>query len=1373
MTLLRKLAARVSVIAVCLAIMLQCGLAQKSVAPADAEHTRQVLIANARALEARGRPDMAIQLWQQILLSDPNNTQALAGLARDYKLSGSVKESDQTLNKLRAINPNDPAIAEIEALPTTHAQNDLLRQAGDLARQGKNDEAMNVYRQLYGDHPPDGDIALAYYETMYGATGGKEAAVAGMRGLVKRNPGDPSFAIELGRMLTYDPRTRSEGIHILVEHPLDPDARDALRQALIWNSANPATAPELRAYLRAHPEDSEIAHRLREDEAKLARMNSGLARTPDERAAFAALNARRLDDAEKRFTAILQGNLNDGPAEAGMGFVRMQEQNFGGAISYLTQAEQNGARSAAIETALATSRFWFTMSEASQAFDANQFDVAAEKYRAALAMRPSSPEALNGLAGLLIKEEHYQQAVDIYGELLRVEPANTEAWRGLFISYARDGQNQQALDVARRFPPRVRVVMEQDPEYLRTLATIYESEGRHGDAQKVLAKALALPFPDDGMKLKEDTRLQYAGILMAANRFSQAAVLYTQILNDDPSNISAWMGLVSAHHQLGQDSQALADVERMPPASYETALSDPNFLAMLGSIYQQANQLEIAQSLLERSVRLQTAAGGQPGMQLEMELAGIYLQRGDTDKAYPIYRRILTAHPDRQDAWKGLIATLQATNHTGEALEELGYIPPDVRKQLENDPDFVETEAGIYASAGDTKDALVYMDRVRRYFAQQRQVMPPSLAIQYAWLLYNTANDRALYPTLMQLGSRGDLTPAQRETVQTIWANWAVRRAGAAIDNNDNQRAVEILEAAMLAFPDNLQVRWVLAGGYMRTAQYRQALALYKELPMDDASAEQYQGAIGAALAANDRTTAETWLRQAFKRYPNDYRVLGMAARYEQARGDNERAADYWRAAIKAMPANSPTDRLAHDLAYPDQDNSPHKAVTAGDLQQLLNPDYVSSTQRFPKTVMLPPLPAYGPDPYMGRAPVAIVPAASAPPMEPSVPATTEIPVPQADPAAVNNTLGSSPETQNSPSASPAASAASPAPGKTPPAHHARRSTHAQQSSGPTSYTGQVHLPPSEEFITSTDADKPPVQAAPAPPAQPVYIPPPPAENQSPRQTAPPTQPPAQTPPVQQAPKVFIPAPKDSSHPAQPLVHPAFPISTEPIRGQAAAVQAQFAQQDTDAQLTQGDVQIRQLGNVPVLGPDQNGGPAVASVAPILNGTTPILDAVQYTPSAQEAATGAYSAQKPQPNQTSPNQAAPPPPPSGKRHRKKKGSQPAANTANTTQTQTVPTLSTAPSEQNPAQPPVQEAQPPEAQQAPTQSNPGGLTDEQLEERNLPPLRGPWVRVQREPQPISPRDEANNNCKHWRAAIAVGWAAPASLTTAAAAPDMTA
>ena len=35
----------------------------------------------------------------------------------------------------------------------------------------------------------------------------------------------------------------------------------------------------------------------------------------------------------------------------------------------------------------------------------------------------------------------------------------------------------------------------------------------------------------------------------------------------------------------------------------------------------------------------------------------------------------------------------------------------------------------------------------------------------------------------------------------------------------------------------------------------------------------------------------------------------------------------------------------------------------------------------------------------------------------------------------------------------------------------------------------------------------------------------------------------------------------------------------------------------------------------------------------------------------------------------------------------------------------------------------------------------GLTDEELEQRNLPPLRGPWIRIQRQGGPLSPRDEA--------------------------------
>ena len=547
---------------------------QRPAAASGPEKTRQTLINNAHAQENRGRPDLAVQVWQQVLFSDAKNEEALVGLARDYKLLGKTDEANAALAHLRSAYPNDPNIAKIQALSSVQAQGDQLRQAGDLARAGKNDDAMRAYRAIYGDRPPDGDIALAYYQTLYGATGGKQQAIAGIRGLMQRNPGDPRYAIILGKMLTYDPGTRAEGVRILMGHQGDPDASEGLRQALVWESDNPNSAGQLRDYLKTHPNDTELTARLKDNEQKLAQMNSGIARTPEERAAFAALNAKKLSEAEQRFNTLLQKDPKNGRAAAGMGFLRMQQNNFGGAVSYLTQAEQNGFRDKSVTDALTTSRFWFTMGEASQAVDENQLELAASKYNQALSMRAGSPEALNGLAGLYVKEEQYSHAAEVYSRLLKAQPKSADAWRGLFLSYARDGQNEKALALAVQLPPAVKTSLDRDPDYLRTLAVLYNASGRPADAQNVLAQALSLPFPQGGATLKADTRLQYAGILMEARRYSQAATLYTQILQDDATNLSAWMGLVSAHHTMGQDEASIADVEKMPPTVYEQALND-------------------------------------------------------------------------------------------------------------------------------------------------------------------------------------------------------------------------------------------------------------------------------------------------------------------------------------------------------------------------------------------------------------------------------------------------------------------------------------------------------------------------------------------------------------------------------------------------------------------------------------------------------------------------------------------------------------------------------------------------------------------------------------------------------------------------------
>jgi cellulose synthase operon protein C len=1203
-----------SMIAGCLLVALPASVAQKGPAVSPAA-TRSILEGQAHELEARGRPDMAVQLWQQILLSDPKNQEAMEGLARDYKLIGNMQKADDALSRLRSAYPNDPKIAQIEALASTRVESDQLRQAGELARQGKNEDAMRVYRKLYGDHPPDGDIALAYYQTLYGTPGGKAAAIAGMRALADRNPGDSRYPIQLGTMLTYNPDTRAEGIRLLQQHSDDPTAQRALRQALIWDAANPAAAGELAAYLHDHPQDAEIAKLLKQDQEQLAKMNSGIARTPAEVAAFAALNAHKLDDAEARFNAILREQPNNGRAAAGMGFLRMQQKNFGAAIAYLNQAEQDGFKDRTVEDALDTSRFWYTMGEATQAFNAGQFDVAAAKYREALVMKPASPEALNGLGGLFIVEKQYSSAADVYQQLVRIQPANADGWRGLFLAYAQDGESDKALNVQAHFPDAVKTAMEHDPEYLSALANIYQAQGRTAEAQRVLTLALSLPIPSNGAALETGTRLQYAGILMALQHYDRAAALYAEILGSDPNNLSAWEGLISAHHSLDQDAQAMADIHRMPSAAYESALKDSAFLALLGSIYQQANQLDVAQSLLERAVRAQQTPGGQASVQIQLQLAAIYLERNDTTRAYALYRQILTAHPGRPDAWKGLISTLLATNHDQQALEEMAMIPAPARKQLDNDVDFMQAEASAYAATGDIRHAVQYMNEVNAHYARLKMEPPANVAVQTAWLLYNTHSDRALYPALMRLGARRDLTVAERETVQDIWANWSVRRAGEAMDNSDPQNALEILDAALEAFPDNMTVRKAVAGGYVQVGHAKQAEAIYKTIPLQDASAADFAGAIGAALAANDKTQAEAWLRQALARYTSDPAVLALAARYEQARGDNQRAAAYWRASLAAMPPSSPTDRLAHELDYPAQDLKAHRAATAADLEKLLNPD----NEPFAKTTKLPPLPAYGPDPDAGSAPVVL------------------------------------------------------------------------PSSGPDQ------------------------QTAPQPAPQPA------------QQTEPAGVPPAS--------RLELPATLAAGPAAKPAAWIADQSAVRYLRAGTAP--------DGDASL-----QLRNAVFHPIAARGRMvPAPAIEQRAQGAEfAGRPQLLLAQYTPSAQEAATGAYSSPKAQTAQPAQAPQVPPAPPAAapvkkKRRRRKKAAAdqgiPAPPPA-TPPTAPVP----APGNSEPAAPNTQPQSIPEPapQTAPATSNPG-LTDEELEQRNLPPLTGPWVRVQREQRPLSPREEA--------------------------------
>jgi tetratricopeptide (TPR) repeat protein len=953
----------------------------------------RALLDRAHTQEQSGHIDLAAQTWQQVLLADPNNTEALAGLARWAKLAGNDAQAKKYLDRLQQVNPSDANISRIQGLASSKAQTAQLQQASRMAQAGHPEEALKIYRQVWGNHPPDGDWALAFYDTQASIPTERDSAISGLRELAKKYPTDARYSTTLGRILTYNPKTRAEGERVLREHPQDATAQAALRQALVWDEQNPNAAPVIREYLKQH-KDEELSRGLAESQAHQAAASKGMAQSAAEGSAFQALSANKVDEAQSRFEAILAKEPNNPRALAGLGFVRMKQGNFADAITSLERAQQNGARDKSVDTALETSRFWNNVQAGTAALNDNRFDEAIARYNAALQIRPDSPDALQGLSGTYMKAGQPAQAISVFERMVKAHSASTEAWRGLFIAQIQATQYSAALDTSRHFPPSVRDQLAQDPEYLRNLAQAYTSTGQDAEAQRVLAQALTLPFPDNGRNMKAGMRLQYAGLLVDGKRYEQAAGLYRDILNDDPTNVSAWQGLVSVQHLSGHDADAVDTVERMPPSAYDSALQDAGFLSLVAAIYQGQNHFDVAQGFLEKAAKLATDQGKGIPIPLQLQLAGIRLEENNPQAAYATYREVLLTHPDRLDAWKGLMSALHQTGHDQDAIAQMQQIPPDIRRLLEQDPDYLETVASIDATTGNEQAALQILAQIQGHYRARNIAPPAEVEIQNAWLLFNAGNDangspqidtdRALYRALMALGGRTDLTDAQRSRVQTIWASWSVRRAGQAADAGNTHRTLEILTAAQQAFPGNPDVTKALAGGYLKAGQPKQAMAIYLSPELADslanATVSDYQGMVGAALAVPNLTQAETWLRQAMTAYPKDPQILALAARFEQARGDNARAAAYWKASLAALPPVSPANQLAHTLDRPDIVN-PSRNVQSSSLASLLDPDAQQQTRTAPPALpsygdtyvatAQTPASLYGPDPYKtGSAPV-------------------------------------------------------------------------------------------------------------------------------------------------------------------------------------------------------------------------------------------------------------------------------------------------------------------------------------------------------------------------------------------------------------------
>jgi len=129
----------------------------------------KALIEQAEFWQARGRSDRAADAWRKLLRLDPENTAALAGLAR-FELDNNRPDLAKTYTERLKQSQSGAAVARrIEGQAAERALSPkALEEARGAARSGKGDDAIRTYRQLLGGKTPTGPLALEYYQTLGG-----------------------------------------------------------------------------------------------------------------------------------------------------------------------------------------------------------------------------------------------------------------------------------------------------------------------------------------------------------------------------------------------------------------------------------------------------------------------------------------------------------------------------------------------------------------------------------------------------------------------------------------------------------------------------------------------------------------------------------------------------------------------------------------------------------------------------------------------------------------------------------------------------------------------------------------------------------------------------------------------------------------------------------------------------------------------------------------------------------------------------------------------------------------------------------------------------------------------------------------------------
>ncbi len=595
-----------------LAIFLAFSLAATA---ASAEGAIDILVRNARYWTARGRDDKAAEAWAKVLLSDPADAEALSALGSFHARAGRLDQARDLLSRLKKAHPDSAEALTLERAISVGKEFDaILARARGSMRAGRPAQAVEQYRQLFGDKPPPRHLALEFYQTLAGVPGGWEDAKKGLESLVARAPGETLYRVALARHLTYREDSRRDGILGLQAVASDPsapqavveEAEAALRKALLWLSGAPGDDALFESYLARHRGDEELAK-------KREAVKNGESRNSVKQG-FEALKRSDVGSADRHFKA----GGSDTESMLGQGLVALKRQEFEKARDLLQKVKAAAPDQPQIwERSLRSATFWSLMAEARRA-GAKQ-EATRQEELLQRAMQTSSEEAVYAQAALgaaLLEHDQPTRAVDELRAVLLVHPKDLDSMRTLVIALLKCDRADEAQEQNQR-------IVELDPrrafkkgwieaENLRTRAEVDHAAHRMESARGLLLAAREAD-PTDQWVLHDLANIQLGmGEVPAAREAFDHLV---DVAPDLPATKATEVRLLAAEGHSNRALEALRAIPREEIGPEFRGLKRRlEFQAEVSKLLRHAIRGRREAARLELSV-LQQRAQGQPEAQ--------------------------------------------------------------------------------------------------------------------------------------------------------------------------------------------------------------------------------------------------------------------------------------------------------------------------------------------------------------------------------------------------------------------------------------------------------------------------------------------------------------------------------------------------------------------------------------------------------------------------------------------------------------------------------------------------------------------------------------------------------------------------------------